>query len=55
MAEIVGLDFGWSKPDAVSTKNSGYSFVLGYLSNTPDKNITAAQCRAYLDAGLSVG
>jgi Domain of unknown function (DUF1906) len=55
MPEIGGCDFAWTKPDPAATKAAGYSFVVGYLSNDPVKNLSAHHIAAYLDADLEVG
>lgn len=52
--ETYGCDFAWTKPDPTALKNAGYSFVLGYISNNPTKDLSGAQIAAYAKAGLRV-
>lgn len=55
MAETAGIDFSWSHPDPRAVVQSGYRFVLGYLSRDPTKNMTPQLAQACRSAGLSVG
>jgi Domain of unknown function (DUF1906) len=55
MTEIGGCDFAWIKPDPGATRAAGYSFVIGYVSNSPGKDLSADQIAAYRDADLEVG
>lgn len=52
-----GVDFSFARPPAARLLELGYSFVVGYISvppASPAKNISRAECEAYLAAGLSV-
>jgi hypothetical protein len=52
-----GVDFSFSKPPAARLVELGYNFVVGYISippASPSKNLTKAQCEAYIAAGLKV-
>ena len=52
-----GVDFSFARPPAQRLLELGYTFIVGYISvkpAAPAKNITAAECQAYLDAGLKV-
>lgn len=52
-----GVDFSFARPPAVRLLELGYTFVVGYISvppASPAKNITAAECDAYIAAGLKV-
>lgn len=53
--ETFGCDFSFTKPNPTALKNAGYSFVLGYISNDPSKDLSAGQIAAYHSAGLKVG
>jgi hypothetical protein len=55
MAEIAGIDFAYTHPNPAAVRAAGYQFVLGYVSNSPGKNLTAALASAYRAAGLGVG
>lgn len=55
MTEIPGVDFSMARPAPSVLARAGYRFVLGYVSNSPSKNLTAQNVRDYLAAGLSVG
>lgn len=55
MSETYGCDFAWTKPDPLALKNAGYTFVLGYISNDPTKDLSGAEIAAYAKAGLGVG
>lgn len=50
-------DFSFTKPPAKRLKELGFDGVVGYISHPPSnpaKNITRAQIKSYLDAGLGV-
>jgi hypothetical protein len=52
-----GVDFSFAKPPAARLVELGYTFVVGYISiapASPGKNISQAECEAYLAAGLKV-
>lgn len=52
-----GVDFSFARPPAARLVELGYTFVVGYISvapASPAKNITKAECEAYLAAGLKV-
>lgn len=55
MAEVAGVDFAYTHPGAAAVAASGYRFVLGYVSTTTGKNMTAALAASYRAAGLGVG
>ena len=52
---ILVIDESWTKVDPTKAKADGYSGMIGYLSNDPSKNITAAIAAAWHAQGLSVG
>jgi hypothetical protein len=52
-----GVDFSFAKPPPHRLLELGYTFVVGYISIPPAtaaKNISQAECEAYLAAGLKV-
>lgn len=52
-----GVDFSFARPPASRLLELGYTFIVGYISvppASPAKNITRAECEAYLAAGLKV-
>jgi hypothetical protein len=52
-----GVDFSFAKPPGDRLLELGYTFVVGYISvppSNPAKNISKAQCEAYIAAGLKV-
>src|SRR5206468_4010616 len=55
MAEIAGVDFAYTHPNPAAVRAADYRFVMGYVSNSPGKNMTAALAQSYLAAGLGVG
>jgi hypothetical protein len=55
MAEIAGIDFAYTHPNPAAVRAAGYQFVIGYVSNSPGKNMTAVLASAYHAAGLGVG
>lgn len=55
MSDTLLIDCAWTKPAPAAVKAAGYVGVLGYISRDPSKDLTAAQARAYRDAGLAVG
>lgn len=56
MASIEGLDFAFKPYPSVATlRESGVKFVMRYLSNSPSKNLTKAEAKSYIDAGIAVG
>jgi len=52
---ILVIDESWTKIDPAKAKADGYSGMIGYLSNDPSKNITAAIAAAWHALGMSVG
>jgi hypothetical protein len=52
---IEGIDAAWSRPTPAQMTAAGKHFIVGYVSHDPAKNLTAAECLAYLDAGIAVG
>jgi hypothetical protein len=50
-----GIDESWSRLTPAQAKAAGLAFVIGYVSeDTTGKNLTAAEARGYLAAGLEV-
>lgn len=54
MAVQKGLDFAWQKPTPDQVKALGGTFIAGYLSTDPTKNLTKSEVDAYLAAGISI-
>lgn len=52
--ETFGCDFAFTKPDPGALERAGYTFVIGYVSADPSKDLSGAQLAAYLSAGLKV-
>jgi hypothetical protein len=50
-----GIDAAWSRPTPDQLIAAGKKFIIGYVSHDPSKNLTKAECQAYLDAGIGVG
>lgn len=48
------LDFSYSRPPALKVKELGYDGGVGYVSLTAGKNITKAECLAFIAAGLTI-
>jgi len=55
MTWIEGIDAAWGRPTPAQLVAAGKHFIVGYVSHDPDKNLTRAECAAYLDAGIAVG
>lgn len=53
-ATITGLDYSFSHPAISDIKAGGYSFVCRYLSWYPEKNLTPAEAKALISAGISI-
>jgi hypothetical protein len=51
---VKGIDFAWQKPSPAEVKALGCSFVAGYLSNDPSKNLTRSEVDGYLADGIAV-
>lgn len=51
---ILVIDESWTKIDPAQAKAAGYSGMIGYLSNDPSKNITAAIAAAWHALGMSI-
>lgn len=51
---MIGIDYAWGRPDPESIKALGYSFVVRYLSHDSSKNLTVAERKALVAAGLNV-
>lgn len=51
---IAGCDYSFSRPSTASLKSAGISFVCRYLSTDPGKNLTAAEAKGLLAAGISI-
>jgi hypothetical protein len=54
-AWIEGIDAAWGRPTPAQLVTAGKHFIVGYVSHDPGKNLSAAECAAYLDAGVAVG
>lgn len=54
-AWVEGIDAAWSRPTPAQLVAIGKTFIIGYVSHDPAKNLTPAECVAYLDAGIAVG
>jgi hypothetical protein len=52
---IEGIDAAWSRPTPSQMTAAGKRFIVGYVSHDASKNLTRANCQAYLNAGISVG
>lgn len=52
--ETAGVDFSFTHPSGAAIAAAGYKFVLGYLSNTPSKNLSAAEINDFRANGLKV-
>jgi hypothetical protein len=50
-----GIDAAWGRPTPAELVAAGKHFIVGYVSHDPAKNLTKAECHAYLDAGIAVG
>lgn len=53
--EIPGFDCSYNRPDQNAMAQAGYTFVIGYVSPTVGKNLTAQDMANYRAAGLGVG
>jgi hypothetical protein len=51
---IKGADYAWSRPPAAALKAAGIKFAARYLSPDPSKNVTAAEVKTLLGAGISI-
>jgi len=49
-----GLDYAWGKPGGANIKKAGFDFVCRYVSNTPSKNLTAAEVQDLQANGLQI-
>lgn len=50
-----GIDFARGRPDPAKVRGNGFTFVVRYVSTTGNaKNLTVAEARSYLAAGLGV-
>lgn len=54
-AVIEGIDAAWGRPTPAQLAAAGKHFIIGYVSHDPAKNLSAAECTAYLDAGIAPG
>jgi len=52
---IEGIDAAWGRPTPDQLTAAGKQFIIGYVSHDQGKNLSAAECAAYLDAGIAVG
>jgi hypothetical protein len=52
MAEVYGGDFAYARPDPRALRDSGYTFVVGYISRNSRKCLT--DWERYAQAGLGV-
>lgn len=50
----LGIDIAWQRPSPEAVRSAGYTFVIGYLSTDPTKNLTAANIAGYQAQGLGV-
>jgi hypothetical protein len=50
----VGFDYSWGQPTPAQLRAAGAQFVCRYLSNDPGKNLTAAETRSLIGAGIAV-
>lgn len=50
----LGVDLAWWRGSGAAIKAAGYTFVIGYLSPDPTKNLTAANIADYQSNGLGV-
>jgi hypothetical protein len=48
------VDASTSRPTPAAVKAAGHAGIIGYVSDYPAKNITKAECQAFIAAGLSV-
>jgi len=55
LSEVLLVDYSFARPDPAAIKAAGYVGVMRYLSNTPGKNLSAAERDALHAAGLSIG
>lgn len=51
---LKGADYAWDRPSIDALQDAGIKFVCRYLSRDPAKNLTAAETRALLAAGIAV-
>jgi hypothetical protein len=51
---VKGVDFAWTQPSPAQVKAAGASWVAGYFSNDPTKNLTRAKVAAFLAVGIPV-
>lgn len=49
-----GIDIAWARPDVDGIKKTGALWVARYFSPDPSKNLTAAEVKAYVQAGLAI-
>jgi hypothetical protein len=49
-----GIDYSFSRPAPGAIKASGIDFVMRYLSDHPEKNLTLPEAKSLSDAGLSI-
>lgn len=54
MAPLKGMDVAWARPTIAEIKATGAHWVARYFSLDASKNLTAAEVRDYVAAGLSV-
>jgi hypothetical protein len=50
----LGIDVAWQRPSPDAIRSAGYSFVIGYLSTDPTKNLTAQNITAYQAQSLGI-
>lgn len=48
------VDAAWNRPTPAAVKAAGHAGIIGYVSDFPSKNITKAECTAFIADGLSV-
>lgn len=52
---IEGIDAAWGRPTPAQLTAAGKHFIIGYVSHDAAKNLSKANCAAYLAAGIAVG
>jgi hypothetical protein len=50
----LGVDFSFSHPTPAQVKAGGFTFIIGYLSPTPAKNLSRPEVENFVRAGISV-
>lgn len=55
MTETYGCDVAWARPTPTQLTDTGYQFLLGYLSHDGKKQLDKKPLDAFLAAGVKVG